>query len=188
MNRVIYTNGNDIKSEQLFSIAVQGDCEETPGMTPYIIYNGTTVTPDGSLPTEILECTVRYGQEVTLGIGGIRGFDTFLWDDGRTSSTVTKTVVLSRDVQLIYQNQGGRKTLFTFRLNCDGGAHPGVETTIHPQSPANHPATHPQSSTGRANAYDLQGRQVDSLPAIRHSSLLNKTIYIKNGNIYQVRH
>ncbi len=109
MYRATYTNSRGVKSEQLFSIAVQGDCEETPGVTPFIIYKGKTLDNEATI-------SVDYGEEVTLGISGTRGFDTFLWDDGTTGSTVTKTVTRNRDVQLVYQNQGGRKTLFTFHL------------------------------------------------------------------------
>ena len=109
MYRATYTNSRGVESEQLFSIAVQGDCEETPGVTPFIIYKGKTLDNETTI-------SVAYGEEVTLGISGTRGFDTFLWDDGTTGSTVTKTVTRNRDVQLVYQNQGGRKTLFTFHL------------------------------------------------------------------------
>lgn len=110
--RVTYTNKNGVTSEQLFSIAVQGDCEETPDMNPYIVYNGKTITG----PSDNLTVSVLYGDEVTLGINGARGYDTFLWDDGNTGSTITKTVVRDRDIQAMYLNQGGRKFLATFHL------------------------------------------------------------------------
>lgn len=110
--RATYTNKNGVKSEQLFSIAVQGDCVETPDMSPYIIYNGKTITGEQNN----LTVSVLYGDEVTLGINGAKGYDTFLWDDGSNGNTMTKTVVRNRDVQAMYLNQGGRKFLATFHL------------------------------------------------------------------------
>ncbi len=163
MYRVTYTNSRGIESQQLFSIAVQGDCEETPGLTPYIIYNSKTLNNATTV-------SVPYGEEVTLGLSGTRGFDTFLWDDGTTASTVTKTVVRNRDVQLIYQNQGGRKTLFTFHLSCEGGSQTDIET-VRCQNVINPSANN--------KCFDLQGRLMKGNPT--------RGIYIKDGRKHTVK-
>jgi hypothetical protein len=161
MYRVTYTNRHGVKSEQLFSIAVQGDCEETPGVTPYIIINGNTEADETTVSAD-------YGSKVTLGISGTRGFDTFLWDDGSTGSSVTKTVVRDRDIQLVYQNQGGRKTLVTFRLKCKGN----VQTLIG--KPSSAAVRHDRNAV-----YDLQGRRL--------AGAAGKGVYFKNGKKYLVR-
>ena len=157
MYRVTYTNKSGIDSQQLFSIAVQGDCEETPGLTPYIIYDGKTLSNETTV-------AVSYGEEVTLGLSGTRGFDTFLWDDGSTASTVTKTVVRNRDVQLIYQNQGGRKTLVTFHLSCESGVQTGIES-VRCQNVIN--------PSANSKYFDLQGRRLSGIPV--------RGIYLKDG-------
>lgn len=108
--RVTYTNENGVKSEQGFTIAVEGDCEETT-LTTSITYNGSTSTT-----TEI---NVFFGSEVTLSLDGAPGgFGFYTWETGSTESSITlPNVTTSRDVSVIYTNQGARKQLITFTIN-----------------------------------------------------------------------
>ncbi len=103
--RVTYTNANGIKSEQAFTIAVQGDCQASQ-VIPYI--NGT----------QTLNADIEYGSEVTLNCNCPSGWGTILWDNGQTDYTITiPAITTSRDVRAIFTNQGGRQTMVTFHLN-----------------------------------------------------------------------
>lgn len=158
MYRATYVNANGVSSDQLFSIAVQGDCQETPGLTPYVSYKGTVINGDA----ESVTVNVDYGDEVVLGISGTKGYDTYLWDDGSTSETMTRTVVRDRDVQVIYQNLGGRKSVITFHIICNDEETTDIKTR--------------ESSlrlTDSEALYDLQGRRLSQFPM--------KGIIISNG-------
>lgn len=107
--RVEYTNSNGVKSEQMFAIAVAGDCEEMT-LTPHITCNGTT--------TQTNSINVMYGAEVKLTVDGIGGFGTYLWENGQTSNSITiPNITTSRDISVIFTNQGGRKQKETFHIN-----------------------------------------------------------------------
>ena len=103
--RVTYTNSNGVESYLVFTVAVQGDCQEST-VIPYI--NGE----------ETGEAEVAYGSSVTLSATCLGGFGSILWDNGQTDYTITiPTVTTSRTIRAIFTNQGGRKTLVEFRLN-----------------------------------------------------------------------
>lgn len=109
--RVTYTNQNGIESEQVFTIATDGDCEESKIGTS-IAYNGRTING-----TSI---SVLYGSEVTLTINGYGGYGTYLWENGKTTNTITlPSVTKDREISAIYTNQGGRKSLRTFRITVN---------------------------------------------------------------------
>lgn len=86
------------------------------------------------------------------------------------SGVTAKTVVRNRDVQLIYQNQGGRKTLVTFHLSCEGGNQSSIESVSGQIADG-------QSSDVRY--FDLQGRLLNTSPA--------RGIYIKEGRKHTVK-
>ena len=108
--RVTYTNQHGIESQQAFSIAVAGDCAPTPSVNTTISYNGSTYTNVDSI-------TVFYGETVTLGISGVGGYETYLWDNGKTTSSITTSpIVRGRDFTVAYIGQGGARTLRTFHV------------------------------------------------------------------------
>ena len=103
--RVTYTNQNGVESQQVFTLAVMGDCQPTK-VTQYI---------NGILQSE---ADVYYGSEVTLSVACATGWNKILWDNGETAFTITiPTITTSRDIQAIVTNQGGCKQLLTFHLN-----------------------------------------------------------------------
>jgi len=106
--RVTYTNTNGVKSQLCFSIAVQGDCQETT-MTPTITYAGESFTGT--------EVTVMWGSSVTLALSDLPGFNNFAWDNGQTTSSITiPKVTTSRDITGYVQTMGGRKQPVTFHI------------------------------------------------------------------------
>ncbi len=103
--RVTYTNGNGIKSEQVFTIAVQGDNGPSTIVTSV---NGVNTT----------SADVNYGSSVVLSAYGTGGWGSLLWDNGETSSSITiPSITTSRDVSVIYINQAGTKSMATIHLN-----------------------------------------------------------------------
>jgi len=107
--RVTYTNENGVESEQMFSIAVEGDCGEST-INPTITYNSST-----RAATSI---NVLYNSEVSLSIFGVGGYGSYLWETGSTASSITLPhVTTSRTVSVIHTNQGGRRQETVFRIN-----------------------------------------------------------------------
>ncbi len=110
--RATYTNANGVKSEQVFALAVQGDCEES-NMKPTVTTGGKTVSG--------LTARVMYGDELTLSVSGIGGWGNFYWENGQTGSSITLTHVTSNhDISVIFKNQGGRKCKQTFHIEVLG--------------------------------------------------------------------
>ena len=108
--RATYTNENGIESEQMFSIAVEGDC--TRSKTNQSIYVGSTWMGED-------EATVFYGDNVTLNAGDAAGwFTTVQWDNGQKGSSITiKGVTTERTVQAYILNQGGGKELVSYTIH-----------------------------------------------------------------------
>ncbi len=106
--RVAYTNQQGAKSELCFSIAVQGDCHDCK-IVPSITYGGKA--------TETDVIVVKSGSSVTLSISTREGFGNYLWENGRTSQSITLTNIKeSQTVRGCFQNQGGRQTWQTFHI------------------------------------------------------------------------
>ena len=106
--RVAYTNQQGAKSELCFSIAVQGDCHDCK-IVPSITYAGKA--------TETDVIVVKSGSSVTLSISTREGFGNYLWENGRTSQSITLTNIKeSQTVRGCFQNQGGRQTWQTFHI------------------------------------------------------------------------
>ena len=97
--RATYTNENGVESEQVFTIAVEGDCEECT-LRPNVTYNGTT--------RETSTVNAFYGSEVGLSITPTDGWGFYEWETGSTASSITLPhVTTSRDVAVIFTGQGG---------------------------------------------------------------------------------
>ncbi len=108
--RVTYTNGNGVKSQQCFAIAVEDDCNPTT-ITPSITYNGETITGTNTID-------VVYGESVTLSGIPACGWGTFQWSTGQqTESITTAPIVGPRTYTLYYMNQGAAVSTCTFHVN-----------------------------------------------------------------------
>ena len=108
--RVTYTNKNGVKSEQMFALAVQGDCNPSPRVTGSITYNGTTTSAN--------EIEIFCGEKVTLTAEGNGGYGTYKWNSGQTTAAIT-TPAITKDTEytVTYTNQGGAKTEKSFRIH-----------------------------------------------------------------------
>ncbi len=106
--RVTYTNANGVESEQLFTIAAKGDCEEL-SVTPYYTLNGETI-----YDTDV---TLPFGSSITLGISGGGGWNHYEWENGATTETITLSAVThDREISGALVNHGGRRSLQTFHI------------------------------------------------------------------------
>ena len=109
LHRVTYTNKNGIKSQQVFAIAVQGDCQPTQ-ITPSVTYQG--ITHDG-----MSDITVAQGETAILTITPKDGYGTMIWDNGQSSSSITTLpLVRNRNYSVAYLNQGGSPMTVTFHI------------------------------------------------------------------------
>ena len=108
--RVTYTNKNNVKSHQVFTIAVDADCNPSPRTTGMITYKGVTAETD--------TITVYYGETVTLTINGIGAYESYEWDNGsHMASVTTNPLVRPRDFTGVYINQGGVRSPHKFHVN-----------------------------------------------------------------------
>lgn len=106
--RVTYTNENGVKSEQVFTIASQGDC--TPDQGYGNIYVNSEYV--GALEGEVF-----YGSNVTLNVWSSGGWGSVMWETGETTFSITiPALVRDRQVSAILYNQGGQKTKVTFNI------------------------------------------------------------------------
>lgn len=110
--RAKYTNENGIKSEQMFSIAVNADC--TPTTVSSSIYcNDTWVGTT--------EATVPCGSNVTLNIAGASGWGDGKWSTGQTGTSITLSSLISdKEIKGQFINQGGLAQTITFRIHVKG--------------------------------------------------------------------
>ncbi len=107
--RVTYTNANGIQSQQAFSIAVDGDCQPSAETYGTMTYKGETHTTD--------TLSVFYGDRVTLAITGTGGYESYQWDNGLATQTITTApIVRPRTYTGVYVNQGGARSAVTFRV------------------------------------------------------------------------
>lgn len=106
--RATYTNKNGVKSKQSFSIAVTGDCTESPLNTS--LTHGTT-------NNNVTEATVFYGDKLGFSASTYAGWDNTIWCDGNaTASAEIPALGSERFFQAIVTNQGGRQHLVSFAL------------------------------------------------------------------------
>jgi hypothetical protein len=106
--RATYTNENGVESEQVFTIAVDGDCNSS------LVYGNIYANGEYMGDTE---AEVFYGSTVTLNVWNSSGWGAGLWDNGQTGGSCTLSAVTrDRDVSVIFTNQGGRKSILTFHI------------------------------------------------------------------------
>ena len=107
--RVTYTNTRGVQSEQVFSIAVEGDC--TPSPTNYSIYVDGTYMGD-------TVATLFYGDELTLNAGDAAGWNPrTVWDNGTVGASASYGNIASeRTIQAYVTNQGGRRERVNFHI------------------------------------------------------------------------
>lgn len=108
--RVTYTNTRGIQSEQVFSIAVEGDC--TPSPTNYSIYANGTYAGD-------TVATLFYGDELTLNAGDAAGWNPrTVWDNGTVGASASYgNIGTERTIQAYVTNQGGRREMVNFHIH-----------------------------------------------------------------------
>lgn len=105
--RVTYTNASGAKSQLCFPIAVLEDTHET---TINAVSTSGDITGDSVI-------VVKPGSSVTLTMQPVDGYGNFIWENGKTTSSITlSNVKNSQEVKGCFQNQGGRKTWKTFRV------------------------------------------------------------------------
>ena len=110
--RAIYTNENGIKSEQMFSIAVNADC--TPTTVSSSIYSNDTWVGTA-------EATVPCGSNVTLNVAGASGWGDGKWSTGQTGTSITLSSLISdKEIKGQFINQGGLAQTITFRIHVKG--------------------------------------------------------------------
>ena len=109
--RATYTNENGVKSEQAFSIFVQGDASPF-GYSGYANVNGSSAS-------DMNDIHAFYGDNVTLGLNGEGGYGSFLWDNGTTNATRTLTAIRDREIVGMYITQGGRREAVRFKIHVD---------------------------------------------------------------------
>lgn len=132
--RVTYTNERGIKSTQLYSIAVAGDCNQDPFVT--------SITADGVKVNDTI-ISVQRGASLTLTAwsrNGESGWGNYKWNNGATTSGIEVSNILSdRTYSVIYTNQGGRQIKVNFHIHVDfmlpslsvnGGAVQGTNTVV----------------------------------------------------------
>lgn len=106
--RATYTNKNGIKSQQVFTIAVEEDANPTDKVSGNITYAGKTYNTDS--------ITVYYGETANLSISA-PGWGSYEWDNGATTNTITTApIVRPRTITGVYINQAGVRTACRFRL------------------------------------------------------------------------
>ncbi len=110
--RVAYINEKGVKSEQVYTIAVQGDCQPEK-VVPFITLNGAEVSD-----TII---TVLAGSSLRLAIESFNydtGWGAILWNNGaKTAAIEVMSIYSSQIYTAVYTNQCGRETKVNFHIN-----------------------------------------------------------------------
>lgn len=107
--RATYTNDKGVKSEQVFTIAVEGDCMESQ-IEPYMTVEGNRYQTN--------TINVLYGSEVTLEANAKTGWGEYVWENGVSGNLLTlSNVTTSRDISCLFTSQGGRKQKTTFHID-----------------------------------------------------------------------
>lgn len=110
--RVTYTNENNVKSEQVFVIASQGDCTSNTIIS--------SIYSDGVWAGET-EATVFYGSSVDLNVDGRGGWGEGVWSTGdKGISLHINSVTSDREIKGQFITQGGKKQTVTFRIHVKG--------------------------------------------------------------------
>ena len=106
--RVSYTNASGAQSQLCFPIAVLGDCHDSNVIQSYT-YSGKT-SSDSII-------VVKSGASVTLKLDCNEGWGNYLWDNGKTTQSITvSSIKKNQTISGCFQNQGGHKTWRTFHI------------------------------------------------------------------------
>ncbi len=106
--RVTYTDERGVKSRQVYSISVLGDCN------PDRIYFDTTV--DGELSSDTIVYAI-YGEPVRLNTWSSAGWSTYRWSTGEETNAITiPNVTFDRTVSVSLRNQGGNVAVRNFHI------------------------------------------------------------------------
>jgi hypothetical protein len=109
--RVTYTNSRGVKSSQLFSVAVLGDC--WPDRTTFSIRYESQLYRDTTI-------TVKQFSRVQLEVGTSSWRSTYKWHTGETGAILIPEVA---NADTLYSveciNQGGAKTTINFHINVE---------------------------------------------------------------------
>ena len=115
--RVTYTNKNGVTSEQLFTIAVEGDCLPSTA-TQTIKVGDETVGEDA--------VTVEQGTSVVLTIAPRLGYyGSFKWSTGKeessvaTSSITLDNITKSTVVTVTFTCEGGRQNVYEYNIKVN---------------------------------------------------------------------
>ena len=112
--RATYTNEKGVKSEQVFTIAVDGDCIES-AMETYMTSGGKRQQTN--------TINLLYGTEITLEAYAKMGWGEYVWENGTTGSIITlPNVTTSREISCMFTGQGGRRQLATFHINVQAAS------------------------------------------------------------------
>lgn len=109
--RVTYTNEHGVKSMQIFTIAVAGDCTYEP-IIPEI--------DDGNKIINDTVITVLQGSSLTLSITSYSwGWGSIKWNTGATTRSIKVNNIRSdRTYSVLYTNQGGREIVKNFHIKA----------------------------------------------------------------------
>jgi len=186
--RVSYTGANGVKSIQLYSIAVFGDCFQEP-ITPTITVNSVSVND-----TVI---TIVPGTSFTLAIQPGIGGGSYKWSNNSGSSSITvDNISTARTYYVDYTSVGGRVSRVTFHINLtlvsaalkvDGGAAQNVNTiTLNAgQSVELTPLVQAGYNTGTwnwSNGNSTQNYKINNI----QTSEIDSVTYTYNGSIYKL--
>lgn len=122
--RVTYTDERGVKSRQVYSISVSGDC------SPNALYGNATV---GGVVTEDTVILAIYGKPVTLSAWSSVGWDYFRWSNGKETSSITiPNITFDRVVTLSHMNQGGNVIRRNYHIKVnDFGQNIVVDGEVH---------------------------------------------------------
>jgi hypothetical protein len=107
--RVTYTNINGIESEQLFTLAVQGDCLPTRGIQSIYKNNDTYI---GNNTVEVVS-----GDSISLELKVDDFFGTILWSTGEAEYKINiPCISSSRNIIAVFKNQYGSQNNFIYKI------------------------------------------------------------------------
>jgi len=186
--RVTYTAANGVKSTQLYSIAVSGDCfpdQLTPSITVNSVsYNDTVIT-------------IMPGTSFTLAVQSGMGEGSYKWNNNSTSSSITVDNISSaRTYYVDCTSFGGSVSRVTFHINItmisaalkvDGGAAQNVNTiTLNAgQSVELTPLVQTGYDTGTwnwSNGTTTRNFQINSI----QTSQIDTVTYTYSGTAYKL--
>lgn len=109
--RVVYTDKNGVKSSQLFSISVNGDCR--PDIYTYNVTTTTGVYKDTLI-------RAKQNSKVKFEFSASSWRSAYLWSTGETTS-VKELTLTNKDttIALTGTNQGGAKAVFNFKITVE---------------------------------------------------------------------